>query len=150
MKEGAWPSFCAMVYPAGQQTGVNGECFSVMRDMYHSQIQNVHTPSTNQSQWTMEDHFQGKTSSQSTPISLVTFYTCNLEYMSIRDGEKRNGGVFTISYNMYRQSFILNSAVSNYLPKKQQQANFCTCTSQAHFLSLKQFIDKLHVLSILC
>lgn len=25
------------------------------------------------------------------------FLSCNLEYMSIRDGEKRNGGVFTIS-----------------------------------------------------
>lgn len=69
-------------------------------------------------------------------------------YMLIMMGRSEMAQIFTISYNM--ESFILNSAVSNYLPKKQQQANFCTSTSQAHFISLKQFIDKLYVLSILC
>lgn len=51
-------------------------------------------------------------------------------YMLIMMGRSEMAQIFTISYNM--ESFILNSAVSNYLPKKQQQANFCTSTSQAH------------------
>lgn len=65
----------------------------------------------------MGAHYQGKTSSQSTLISLVSFYACNLECILIHEEKRWKGGEFYnfLSVKIIQRFQIICQKISNKL-----------------------------------